>query len=113
MADPLDFTEQYKNNVRPEINRRLKKLFLSFAGIIILLFTASKIIDYFKLPDRLIFILFFPCAAFYLYQIFSFKEILCPRCKKPLFNVMSIKKISLISKSHVSKYCQHCGAKLR
>ena len=113
MSDPLDYTDVYREKVRPEINRRLKRLLLSFVGCVLLLISFSKFLDYFALPDKLIFFLFFPCAAFYLYEIFSFKNISCPNCGKALFTLANIGDIPLISRSYVSKYCPHCGAKLR
>ena len=113
MADLLDYTEEYKKRVRPEINRRLKKVFLYLVGCVAFLYIASLILDYFKLPDKLIFILFFPCAFFYLYQIFAFKNIKCPNCSKSLFTLLSMGKVPIIFKGHVSLRCPHCGAKLR
>lgn len=113
MSNPLDYTEEYRNRIRPEINRRLKKFFLSLIGCVLLLVAASKILDYFNLPDKLIFILFFPCAVFYLHQISSFRNIKCPHCKKSLLTLLSIGKVPLISKGYVSKHCPHCEAKLR
>jgi hypothetical protein len=113
MSDPLDYTQEYRDRIRPEINRRLKRVFLSFIGCVLLLIVASKILDYFGLPDKLIFVLFFPCAGFYLHQIFSFKNIRCPHCNKPLLTLANIGKIPLISKSYVGKHCPHCPAKLR
>jgi hypothetical protein len=113
MQKQLDFTNEYKNKIRPEINRRLRNLLISLAAILILLVLCSEILDYFNLPDKLIFVLFFPCAALYLYQISFFKDIRCPNCRMPLFALLNIGKKTLIFKSHISKLCPNCGAKLR
>lgn len=113
MSEPLDYTKEYRDRIRPEINRHLKRVLLSFIGCVLLLIISSKMLNYFNLPDKLIFILFFLCGAFYLHEIFSFKNIKCPSCKKPLFSLISIGKIPLISRSYVGKHCPHCGAKLR
>ena len=113
MSDRLDYTEEYRDRIRPEINKRLKRVFFSLIVCVLLLIVASKILGYYGLPDKLIFLLFFPCAFFYLYQIFSFKNIKCPHCQRPLFTLLSIGRIPLFSKSNVSKHCLHCKAKLR
>ena len=113
MPDPLDYRNAYREKVRPDINRHLKRLLLSFMGCILLLIAFSKLLDYFDLPDKLIFFLFIPCAIFYLYEIFSFKNIRCPNCKKSLFTLANIGHMPIVSSSYVSKHCPHCGARLR
>jgi hypothetical protein len=113
MPDPPDYTREYRDRIRPEINRQWRKVLLSFIGCVLLLIIVSKILEYFSLPDKLIFLLFFPCAAFYLHQIFSFKNITCPHCGKPLFVLLSLRGRPLLFKSHVSKRCPHCSARFR
>lgn len=113
MPDSLDYTDVYREKIRPEINRRLKRLLLSLVGCVVLLIAFSILLDCFALPDKLIFLLFFPCAAFYLYEIFSFRNIRCPNCNEPLFSLANIGDIPLIPRSYVSKHCPHCGARLR
>lgn len=113
MNEPLDYSTIYKERIRPEINRRLKRVIFSFLGCILFLYIASVFIDFLNWPDKLIFLLFFPCAIYYLYEIFSFKNIKCPHCKAPLFSLANIGEIPLFPKIHVSKVCSHCGAKLR
>ncbi len=113
MIVPPDYTDEYKNKIRPEINRRLRNLLLSFIGCVIFLIATSAVLDYFGLPDKLIFILFFACAAFYLYQINCFTNIKCPNCKKSLFVLSYIRKTPLTYKGYVSKHCTHCGVRLR
>jgi hypothetical protein len=113
MIEPLDYSTIYNEKIRPEINRRLKRLFFSFFGCIFLLYVASVFINFLNWPDKLIFLLFFPCATYYLHEIFSFKEIKCPHCKSPLFSLVNIGNIPLLPKTHVGKYCSHCGVKLR
>jgi len=113
MPDSLDYTDVYREKVRPEINRRLKRLLLSLVGCVLLLIAFSMLLEYLALPDKLIFLLFFPCAAFYLYEIFSFRKIRCPNCNEPLFSLANIGDIPLIPRSYVSKHCPHCAARLR
>jgi hypothetical protein len=113
MSDPVDYSTIYKERIRPEINKRLKRVLFAFFGCILLLYISSVFIDFLGWPDKLIFLLFFPCAIYYLHEIFSFKDIKCPHCNEPLFSLISIKCIPLFSKSRVSKYCSHCGVKLR
>lgn len=108
-----DYSNEYKEKIRPEINRRIKRLFVIFIGCVVILFVSSKILDFFGFPDKLIFLIFVPCAAIYLREIFSFKDIRCPHCNESLFTTLSTGKIPIISRSYVSKQCPHCGVKLR
>jgi len=108
-----DYTNEYKEKIRPEINRRLKRLFVTFIGCVVILIVSSKVFDLFDLPDKLIFFIFIPCAAIYLREIFSFKDIKCPHCDQSLFTTSSIGEIPILNKSYVSKKCPHCGVKLR
>jgi phage FluMu protein Com len=113
LSQPLDYTEEYVKHVKPEINRRLKKIISSFFGCGLLLIVASLGLDFFNLPDKLILIIFIPCASFFLHHVLSLRDVKCPHCKKPLFILYGIAKVPIISSSYVSSRCPHCGVKLR
>ncbi|MEW6087089.1 MAG: hypothetical protein AB1498_02145 [bacterium] len=110
-----DYKFEYKNKIRPQLNRQFKKIILSFIFIIFLLLFVSMVIDYLNLPDRIIFLFFFPCAVIYLYQIYSLEDIKCPNCNKLLFtiNTVDIRKILIIFKTHGEILCPHCNVKLQ
>jgi len=110
VKDSLDYTtEEYKNKIRPEIYRWLKRVLLTFVGIVVFMFVVSKVLEGLKLSNELIniigFILFFSCGVFYIRQIYSLNEVRCPNCEKPLFY------LTKIFKSHLGRRCPHCGAR--
>jgi hypothetical protein len=113
MKDELDYTEEYKKQVRPAIIRRVRNIFLSLLACVIILMIVSKVIDFLKLPFEIFFVFAFSCGVFYLYHIFSLLDTPCPHCKKPLFALFSIKGKPIIWKFYVSRHCPHCGARLR
>jgi phage FluMu protein Com len=108
-----DYSNEYRDKIRPEINKRLKRIFVSFIGCTVILIVSSMLLDFFDLPDKLIFFIFIPCGVFYLREIFSFKDIKCPHCDKSLFTTSNIGKVPIIYRSYVSVKCPHCGVKLR
>jgi hypothetical protein len=109
VKDSLDYTEEYKTKIRPEIIRWAKRVLLTFVGIVVFMFVVSKVLEGFKLSNDLIniivFILFFSCGVFYIRQIYSLNEVCCPNCEKPLFY------LTKIFKSNLGRRCPHCGAK--
>lgn len=98
-----------KYPVSSEINGWVKRIIIAFVIIVFLLILASVIIDYFGLPDKLIFVVLLPYGVFYIYQIYSFTNIQCPKCGNTLFSNILAFPIQVFSVKH----CQHCGVKIR
>lgn len=111
--DIKDYTAEYRDKIRPEINRRLKRVFVAFIVTVVVLLGSSKLITRFGLPDKLFLAIFFLCAAYYLKEILSFTSIKCPHCEKPLFVIRSIRKIPILNISYSMRRCPHCGVNLR
>lgn len=102
---------EYDSTIRPQINKWLKKLFISFIGCSLLLIITPELLKLLGFSQKLTPIVFLPCAIFYAFQIFSIKEIKCPVCKKPLFFSLYNAKIPFKLSSLSGKSCNHCGAK--
>ena len=66
-------------------------IFTFLAGIPILI-TAEKILKIMGVPERLFALIFLVFGAFYLYQIYSYKDIICSKCGNPIFNRSSLFK---------------------
>jgi len=106
----LDFSKEYKEGIKPQIKKYLQGIFLSFIGCIVILYIFSKALSFFELPDRLIFLMFFPCSGYYLYKIFLINQIKCPNCRKSIFSTTTIGKLSIFSSDFSIKRCPHCSA---
>ena len=107
-----DCSEYYKNNTLPLINRYYKRIILTFSACIGLLYASSKMIEFLEVDQRLIFVLFFPCAIFYLIQIFSIHKIGCPNCGKSLFSLFEIKRFPVLQSNIPLRKCPHCNCVL-
>lgn len=104
-----DYTNEYNEQIRPEINKRYKRVIITFIACAIILVISTGILRYSGLPEKLIFLIAIPCGGFYLREIYSFKEIKCPNCNKSLFNQFSIGLLPI----YVSSTCPHCGIRIK
>jgi len=93
MIDSQKYPIEYKLTIRPQINKWLKKLFISFIGCSLLLIITPHLLNFLGFSQELTAIVFLPCGIFYVYQIFSIKDIKCPVCKSPLFSSLYNAKI--------------------
>ena len=98
-----------KYKVASEIGNWVKRVVVSFIICSFVVMLSSKLIDHFKLPERLVFLVFLPCGVFYLYQIYSFTRIRCGNCGNTVFPNVFTFPIDLFTR----KQCPNCGAKIR
>ena len=114
MKEALDYTKEYKNQVRPEMIKRIRNILFSGLAFVVILLIVSKSIDFFKLPFEIIFVFALPLGIFYIYHVFSLEKIRCPNCEKPLFFSLNIKEDLVITFKILKKRgrsCPHCNAK--
>jgi len=113
MKEALNYTREYKSQVRPEMIKKIRNILLSGLACVLILIIVSKGIDFFELPFEIIFIFAFPLGIFYVYQIFSLEKIRCPNCEKPLLFSLNIKEDTIIFFKMLKsrgKSCPHCNA---
>ena len=111
MIDSQKNLINYESTIRPQVNKWLKKLFISFIACSLLLIITPELLKLLGFSQKLTVIVFLPCGIFYAFQIFSIKEIKCPVCRKPLFLSLYNAKIPFRLNSLFGKSCNHCGAK--
>ena len=111
MIDSQKNLINYESTIRPQVNKWLKKLSISFIACSFLLVITPELLILLGFSQKLTAIVFLPCAIFYAFQIFSIKEIKCPVCRKPLFLSLYNAKIPFRLNSLFGKSCNHCGAK--
>lgn len=114
MKEALDYSREYKRQVRPAMIKRIRNILLSGLACVVILIIVSKGIDLFELPFEIFFLFAFPLAVFYIYHIFSLEKIRCPNCEKPLFFSLNIKENTIISFKifkNRGRSCPHCNAK--
>ncbi len=111
MINSLKYANVYESTIRPQINKWLKKVLLSFIGCSFLIVLTLKLLEFMGLSQKLTAVIFLPCGIFYVYQICSIKNIRCPICKKPLYFSLYSAKIPFKLNSLSGKSCNHCGAR--
>lgn len=103
---------EYKGGIRESINKRLKKIFLSFLGCIVFLAGSAAFINYYSLPEILVPILVLPCGFSFVYQVFSLKNIKCPYCKNSLYTSLYYGDLPIGIKTITIRKCNNCGAEI-
>ena len=114
MKEALDYTKEYKNQVRPEMIKRIRNILLSGLAYVLILIIVSKSIDFLELPFEILFVFAFPLGILYIYHIFSLEKIRCPNCEKSLFFSLNIKEDFVITfkiLKNRGRSCPHCNAK--
>jgi hypothetical protein len=114
MKEALDYTREYKSQVRPEMIKRIRNILLSGLACVLILIIVSKSIDFLELPFEILFVFAFPLGIYYVCQILSLEKIRCPNCEKPLFFSLNIKEdTTIIFKilKNRGRNCPHCNAK--
>lgn len=103
---------EYKDNIRDEINKYLKRIIFSFLGCVAFLAASSAFVSYYALPELLVPILVLPCGIFFVYQLFLLGNIKCPYCKKSLYTSLYLGTLPTGSNAITIRKCNNCGAKI-
>jgi uncharacterized membrane protein YfcA len=102
-----DYRDQF-NLLRPKIRRQWILIIFTFIGIIPCIAVVAYLFG--EEINPIFFIIY---ALLYGYLIFGLLKFKCPNCSKSLYVTTYIGKLPLIVQSWVSRYCNHCGVRLK
>ncbi len=102
-----DYRDQF-NLLRPKIRKQWIFIICTFIGVIPYITLVNYLFG--KKSNSISMLIY---ALFYLYLIFGLLKFKCPNCSKSLYVTTYIGKLPLIVQSWVSRYCNHCGVRLK
>jgi hypothetical protein len=88
------------------------KIVLSLVLCLAAIWSMSKVVDHYKLPDYYVVIVTLPFAVIYLYQCFSLFRMKCPYCSESIFGPMYGGKVETLFKNVNFRRCNKCGREL-
>lgn len=100
------------SKIRPKILRQWIIIILIFIGFVPYVWLIETLLKNTRLNNYTDYAVF-GYGAFYLYHIFKLNKFTCPACSKSLYVDKYVFKVPITFKTWVSKYCQHCGVKLK